>query len=80
MLCRSPKKKMNQLKIFKAAFNAMVNFDPKGGKSLEDTISDLLDDLELPNPITSKPEVSNKSAPTFDTLDFDEIEKNLDNL
>lgn len=69
---------MNQFKIFKAAFNAMVNFDPKGDKSLEDTISDLLDDLELPNPITSNSEVPNKSAPTFDTLDFDEISKHFD--
>lgn len=71
---------MNRLTMMKEALKMLNDDSFKDKESLQDTLYRFLEKIGVSNlpPPQNKPDVINKSEPTFDTLDFDEISSHFD--
>ena len=71
--------KKNKLKLLIDSFKSLDDAAFESKDNLKSALNDFLSRNGLPIVPDSTPDVMNKAAPTFDTLDYDEISSHFQN-
>lgn len=70
--------KKNMMKLLLDSFKSFDDAAFESKESLKSALNDFLSRNGLPIVPDSTPDVMNKAAPTFDTLDYDEISSHFE--